>query len=81
MPKPKAFIFSFGSGALSQVANFLLLIALTVLPASVQYPFVTGGIMVISTIISAICGQKPSKKEILSVVLAFVGILALVFVQ
>jgi drug/metabolite transporter (DMT)-like permease len=37
--------------------------------------------MVISTIISAICGQKPSKKEILSVVLAFVGILALVFVQ
>ena len=79
-PNGKALIFSFGGGALSQVANFLLLIALAVLPASVQYPFVTGGIMIVYTLISAICGQKPSKKELLSVILSFVGILALVFI-
>ena len=67
-------------GTLSRLANYVLVIALAVLPATVQYPFVTGGVMIASTIIAAIVGQKPSRREILSVAISFIGILALVFI-
>ena len=79
-PNVKAVIYASGCGVLGNIANYLLLIALAVLPASVQYPFVTGGVMIVSTLISAITGAKPSKKELLSVVLSFIGILALVLI-
>lgn len=74
----KAIAFAFCGGILGRVANFLLLLALAVLPASTQYPMVTGGVMVVSTVISLIIGQKPSKREVLSVALSFAGLLALV---
>lgn len=67
-----------GCGILSGVANFLLLIALMHVPASAQYPFVTGGVMIISTVISFFTPAKPGKREIVSVALSFAGILALV---
>ena len=51
-----------------------------VLPASVQYPFVTGGVMIVSTIISAITGKAPSKRELLALTLSFLGIMALVLI-
>ncbi len=79
-PTFKAVTFSFGGGALNQIANFLLLIALAVLPASVQYPFITGGVIITSTVISIIMGQKPTKKEIFAIVLSFAGVLALVII-
>lgn len=78
-PSGKAIVFAVGSGTLSRIANYLLLLSLAVLPATVQYPFITGGVMIVSTVIAVITGQKPSKKEIASVALSFVGILALVF--
>ena len=78
LPNKKAVMWSVGYGILNKVANYFLLIALAVLPASVQYPFVTGGTMVVSTVISALCGQKPSKKEIIAVALSFVGIIILI---
>ncbi len=78
MPPMSAILYSAGSGALNRFANYLLLIALTVLPSSVQYPFVTGGTMIVSTFFSAVSGQKPSKRELLSVAVSFIGILALV---
>ncbi len=78
LPTVKASVWGFGGGVLSRIANYFLLIALVYLPASVQYTFITGGVMIVSTIISAISGQKPSKKEIFSIGLSFVGILALV---
>lgn len=83
LPKisPKALFYTTGYGAINKIANFLLLIALAVLPASVQYPFVTGGVMIVSTAISIITKQKPSKKELISVLLSFIGILALVFLK
>ena len=62
------------------VANFILLLSLASLPASAQYPFITGGVIIASTVISAIMGSKPSKKEIISVILSFIGLLALVFI-
>ena len=76
----KAIALGVANGGINRVANLFLLIALAVLPASVQYPFITGGVMIVSTAICFITGQKPSKKEVLSVALAFVGVLLLVCV-
>jgi drug/metabolite transporter (DMT)-like permease len=67
-----------GYGVLNKIGNFLLLTALAHLPASVQYPMVTGGVMICSTIICFFTHQKPGKREIASLVLSFIGILALV---
>jgi len=69
-----------GSGILGKVANWLLLIALLNLPASAQYPFVTGGTMVVSTIISFFSDKKPTKKEIIAVILSFIGIVLLILI-
>ena len=80
IPSLSATLLSFGGGALNRVANFLLLIALAVLPASVQYPFITGGVMIVSTALAFLTKQKPSKREVASVLLAFVGVMALVLI-
>ena len=65
------------SGIASKLANLLLVIALLHVDASVQYPMVTGGVMIVSTAICFFDEIKPSKKEILSVVIAFLGMLSL----
>ena len=62
----------------SGVANLLTLIALTVLPASVQYPVITGGVIFFSTIVSAILGQKIGKKTIISAIIAFAATVAII---
>lgn len=66
-----------GNGLLGNVGNFLLLLGLEKLPASAQYPFVTGGVMIVSTIICYFTPNKPKKREIAAVVLSFAGIMAL----
>ncbi len=73
----KAIVSMGGYGVLCRLGNFLLLIALAHLPASAQYPFVTGGVMIISTVISCFTSSKPSKKEIIGVVISFIGLLVL----
>lgn len=73
----KTVLFGVVAGPLSRVANYLLLLALTILPASVNYPMVTGGTMLVSTIIAYFTAQKPKKKEWLAVVLSLIGILFL----
>ena len=65
-------------GAVNRAANFLLLLSLAHLPASAQYPFVTGGVMIVSTLICFLTPQKPSKKELAAVGISFAGILFLV---
>ena len=67
-------------GSINKVANFLLVIALAHVDASVQYPMVTGGTMIVSTVISCFSDKKPDRREILSVLFAFVGMLALFFI-
>ena len=64
-------------GILNKIANFILVFALLHVEASVQYPMVTGGVMIVSTAICFFGDRKPSKKEILSVLVAFVGMIAL----
>ena len=65
------------NGALNRVANFFLVIALVTVDASVQYPLITGGVMIVSTLINLFSKNKPSKKELIAVGLAFLGTLAL----
>lgn len=78
---PKASLSSIcvgiSAGGISKIANFLLIIALSQVDASVQFPMVTGGVMIVSTIIGFFAKKKPSKKDILSVTTAFIGMLIL----
>lgn len=73
----KSIMGIFGSGIFNRVANWMVLVALTYLPASSQYPFITGGTMVVSTAIALITHQKPTKKEIAAVALSMVAMIAL----
>ncbi len=65
------------NGGVNRIANFFLVIALAHVDASVQYPMVTGGVMIVSTLICFFGERKPTKKEVMSVILAFIGMLAL----
>ena len=64
-------------GAINKVANFILVFSLAFVDASVQYPMVTGGTMIVSTLLSFFGEQKPTKRELCSVGLAFCGMLFL----
>ena len=77
----KALAISTANGALNRVANFMLVLTLVHLDASVQSPLVTGGVMIVSTLLCALRGTKPSRKELLSVALAFLGMLALFLIK
>ena len=73
-----AAVYMGGYGIMCAVGNYLLLIALSALSASAQYPFVTGGVMIISTLYSFFTPNKPGKREIASVILALAGVIAVV---
>lgn len=80
LPEKKSLLSMAGYGLLNKVANYLLLIALAYVPASVQYPMVTGGTMIVSTILGFFTPNKPEKREIFSLVLSFVGLMMLVLI-
>ena len=65
------------SGVANIIANLILVIALAHVDASVQYPMVTGGVMIVSTLISFFGTNKPTTKEIMSVMVAFLGLILL----
>lgn len=73
----KAGVLSTLSGVLDKVGNFLLVYALMFVDASIQYPMVTGGVMIVSTIGCYFLKRKPSKREIYSIILAFIGLIIL----
>ena len=73
----KSIVGILGHGLCNRVGNLLLLMALAYLPASSQYPFITGGTMVVSTVIAVVTHQKPTKKEIVSVGLSMVAMIIL----
>lgn len=64
-------------GVLNKVGNLLLVLALMHVDASVQYPMVTGGTMIVSTLICYMSRKCPTKREICSIALAFTGLLLL----
>jgi drug/metabolite transporter (DMT)-like permease len=71
--KGKNILFVSGYGVFNGVGNLFLLIALAVLPASVQYPLVTGGVMVCSTIISTIRKEKLTARDYAATVVALLA--------
>ena len=71
--KRRALIYSVIYSVLNSVGNLLLLISLLYLPASVQYPVVTGGVIVFSTLIVIIRKEKITRKEIFAACIAFVA--------
>jgi multidrug transporter EmrE-like cation transporter len=74
----KAVVSMAGNGILNRVANFLLLLSLAYLPASVQYPMITGGVMIVSTLLGYFSPNKPKAREWIALALSFAGIMALV---
>ena len=78
---PAAFAFAASGGALNRVANFILVIALTMgMESSVQYPIVTGVVMIASTLICYFTPQKPKVRDLVSVAFAFAGVIALLVI-
>lgn len=73
----KSVLVSASSGGINKIANFCLTIALLHVDASVQYPMVTGGVMIVSTITAYFTTNKPKPREIVSLMIAFVGLLVL----
>ena len=61
-------------GASAYGGSFLQLLAADTVPASVQFPLVSGGVIVLSALVSTLCfREKISKKEWISVAGAFVS--------
>jgi len=77
IPAP-AYGWMAGYGVLNKVGNFLLLISLAHIDASVQYPMVTGGVMIVSTLLSYFTPKKPGRREYAALALSLVGIMMLV---
>ena len=73
----KSNVISSMGGILNRVANYLLMVALLVVPSTVQFPMVTGGVMIFSTLACYLTDRKPSKREWLSVIIAFVALVIL----
>lgn len=79
--KPKqsysaAFFYILSNG----IGNFLLLLALSNgVEVSIQYPVITGGTMIFSTVLSILLKEKVAKRNLISVAIAFVGLLAVCF--
>ena len=76
-PNRNALLCAVGYGACNSLGNFLLVFALTFVPASVQYPFVTGGVIIVSVLIATVRGQRPTKREYIATTISFVGLLLL----
>lgn len=77
--KGKILGFAAGYGIFNGVGNWFLLISLVNLPASVQYPLVTGGVMVFSTIISMIRKEKLAKTDYIAAAISFIASVLMAF--
>ncbi len=77
--KGKSLLFASGYGVFNGVGNWFLLISLIHLPASVQYPLVTGGVMVFSTIISALRKERLTKIDYIAAIISFAASVLMAF--
>lgn len=70
----KSAFYCAGGASLNNVANLMLLIVLLHLPASVQYPLVTGGVIIFSTIADKLFGARLERRNVLAAGVAFAAI-------
>lgn len=75
----KARVYSMLYSIVNSVGNLLLLISLLHISASVQYPVVTGGTIVVSTIFGLIRRDKITKRELYAAGSAFIATIFMVF--
>ncbi len=68
---------SAGYGVITTFANLILLIALLHVDASIQYPIVTGGVIVLSLMWDWILGKKPNRYAVGAAAVSFGGLLFL----
>ena len=66
-----------GFGVITTLANLILLIALLHVDASIQYPIVTGGVIVLSLMWDWILGKKPNRYAVGAVAVSFGGLIFL----
>lgn len=79
-PFLKAIPWSVAEGVCNGVANFLLLLALLKIDASMQYPIVTGGSIFLSAILPFIIyKEKPDVRGWISVAFAVTGTVVMIF--
>ena len=72
-------LYSAGDGFFNGIGDLFLLISIAHLPASVQYPMVTGGVMVFSTLISVLRNEKLKIIEYLAAGVAFIASVMMAF--
>lgn len=75
----KSVVYSCGFAAFSTIGNLLVLLSIKHLPASVQYPVITGGTVVISLIISILRREKVEIRNIIATVVAFAATVMIIF--
>lgn len=69
----KAILCSLGFAAFCGIGNLLVLISLKHIPASVQYPIITGGVMFVSLLISVLRKENVTRKNVVSTIIAFLS--------
>ena len=81
IPKPsgKLYLCLSGYAVCNGIGNLFCQIALTSLPASVQYPIITGGVMVFSTLISLARRESIGGKTYLAAALACLSTILILF--
>ena len=81
IPKPsgKLYLCLSGYAFCNGIGNLFCQIALTFLPASVQYPIITGGVMVFSTLISLARREPIGGKTYLAAALACLSTILILF--
>lgn len=81
IPKPsgKLYLCLSGYAVCNGIGNLFCQIALTSLPASVQYPIITGGVMVFSTLISLARREPLGGKTYLAAALACLSTILILF--
>ena len=77
---PLVLLFLLLGGTLNTVANFFLPVAMRDggLDGSVVYPMITGGVMIVSTVLGFLNLRKPTRREVLAVIICSLGILFLI---
>lgn len=75
----KASPWALFEGALNGTGNFLLLLSLSVLEPSLQYPIITGGSIFLAAIFGFFFKEKPTPRGWISIALAVVGTIFMMF--
>lgn len=73
----KAYINMLLYGLVNNGAELILLVAIKHVQATVQYPIVTGGVIIFSTLLSLLLSEKKNYKSLIPVGVAFAGLLCL----